>query len=119
MNEQDAGRNWESWVTFRQILLCARSSPWHVIATGVPREQAEAQADAMKEAFVHNVEGLPRFIGYALVSAHPETRLIVVPEVADRHGYRRHRLAKLEWVDSRLKRHKAGWGIRPATDTSS
>jgi len=24
----------------------------------VPREQAEAQADAMKEAFVHNVEGL-------------------------------------------------------------
>ncbi len=39
-----------------------------IVAAGVPREQAEAQADAMKEAFVHNVEGLPRFIGYALVT---------------------------------------------------
>jgi hypothetical protein len=38
-----------------------------VVAGGVPREQAEAQADAMKEAFVHNIEGLPRCIGYALV----------------------------------------------------
>jgi hypothetical protein len=39
-----------------------------VVAAGVPRKQAEAQADAMKEAFVHNVEALPRFIGYALVT---------------------------------------------------
>jgi hypothetical protein len=39
-----------------------------IVAAGVPRKQAEAQADAMKEAFVHNVEGLPRFIGYALVT---------------------------------------------------
>jgi hypothetical protein len=39
-----------------------------VVAGGVPREQAEAQADAMKEAFVHNIESLPRFIGYALVT---------------------------------------------------
>ena len=29
-----------------------------VVAAGVPREQAEAQADAMKEAFVHNVDAL-------------------------------------------------------------
>jgi len=29
-----------------------------IIAAGVPREQAEAQADAMKEAFVHNVDAL-------------------------------------------------------------
>ena len=29
-----------------------------VVAGGVPREQAEAQADAMKEAFVHNVDAL-------------------------------------------------------------
>jgi hypothetical protein len=33
-----------------------------VVAAGVPRKQAEAQADAMKEAFVHNVEALPRFL---------------------------------------------------------
>ena len=39
-----------------------------IVAAGVPREQAEAQADAMKEAFVHNVESLPRCIGYALVT---------------------------------------------------
>ena len=39
-----------------------------IVAAGVPREQAEAQADAMKEAFVHNVEGLPLFFGYALVT---------------------------------------------------
>ena len=29
-----------------------------IVAAGVPREQAEAQADAMKEAFVHNVDAL-------------------------------------------------------------
>jgi hypothetical protein len=29
-----------------------------VVAGGVPREQAEAQADAMKEAFVHNIDAL-------------------------------------------------------------
>jgi hypothetical protein len=29
-----------------------------IVAAGVPREQAEAQADAMKEAFVHNVNAL-------------------------------------------------------------
>ena len=29
-----------------------------VVAAGVPREQAEAQADAMKEAFEHNAETL-------------------------------------------------------------
>ena len=29
-----------------------------IVAAGVPRDQAEAQADAMEEAFVHNVEGL-------------------------------------------------------------
>jgi hypothetical protein len=29
-----------------------------IVAAGVPREQAEAQADAMKEAFVHNVDVL-------------------------------------------------------------
>ena len=29
-----------------------------VVAAGMPREQAEAQAEAMKEAFVHNVDAL-------------------------------------------------------------
>ena len=29
-----------------------------VVAAGTPREQAEAQAEAMKEAFVHNVDVL-------------------------------------------------------------
>ena len=29
-----------------------------IVAAGVPREQAEAQADAMQEAFVHNVDAL-------------------------------------------------------------
>ena len=29
-----------------------------VVAAGTPREQAEAQAEAMKEAFVHNVDAL-------------------------------------------------------------
>jgi len=29
-----------------------------VVAGGTPREQAEAQAEAMKEAFVHNVDAL-------------------------------------------------------------
>ena len=29
-----------------------------IVAAGVPREQAEAQADAMKEAFVHNIDAL-------------------------------------------------------------
>jgi len=29
-----------------------------LVAAGVPRDQAEAQADAMKEAFVHNVDAL-------------------------------------------------------------
>ena len=29
-----------------------------VVAGGVPREQAEAQADAMQEAFVHNIDAL-------------------------------------------------------------
>ena len=29
-----------------------------IVAAGVPRDQAEAQADAMKEAFVHNVDAL-------------------------------------------------------------
>ena len=29
-----------------------------IVAAGVPREQAEAQADAMQEAFVHNIDAL-------------------------------------------------------------
>ena len=29
-----------------------------IVAAGVPRDQAEAQAEAMKEAFVHNVDAL-------------------------------------------------------------
>ena len=29
-----------------------------VVAAGMPREQAEAQAEAMKEVFVHNIDAL-------------------------------------------------------------
>jgi len=37
-------------------------------AAGVPENQAETQAELMAEALFHNMEGLPRFIGYNLVT---------------------------------------------------
>ena len=37
-------------------------------AAGMPREQAEVVAQGLTAMFVHNFEGLPRFIGYSLVT---------------------------------------------------
>ena len=45
-------------------LKCAR----RLKAAGYTDKQAEAQAEIMAEAFVFNVESLPRFIGCALVT---------------------------------------------------
>ncbi len=91
-----------------------------IVAAGVPREQAEAQADAMQEAFVHNIDALvtrdyldTRFTEFETrVEAHMDRRFTAIEASVDKRFVEAETRMDKHFSDFRLEMHGQISGVR-------